>query len=109
VRGREITATELAERLRAGRPTRLVDVREDWERGIAALRGDVHVPMNEVPGRLEVFRSGAGELVVAYCHAGVRSLRVAVYLEENGVPGVRSLAGGIDAWSLEVDPRIARY
>ncbi len=106
---REITPSELAERLRTGQPTRLVDVREDWERGIAVICGDVHVRMDEIPTRAELFRSGAGELVVAYCHAGVRSLMAASFLEKNGVPGVRSLAGGIDAWTCEIDPKLPRY
>lgn len=103
---REISVAELASRLRAAEPLLLLDVREAWEREIARLPGDVHIPMDEVPRRAaEIAR---GTLVVAYCHAGVRSFAVASFLEQSGLEAV-SLAGGIDAWASEVDPRMARY
>ena len=105
----EITARDLAERVRRGDPLLIVDVREPWEREIGRIPGDVHVPMNEVPRRLADVRAPEGGAVVIYCHAGVRSLMVAGFLEQNGIPGALSLAGGIDAWSAEVDPSVPRY
>ncbi len=105
----EITARDLAERVRRGDPVLLVDVREDWEREIGRIPDDVHVPMNEIPRRLAEVRAPDGGALVIYCHAGVRSLMVAGFLEQNGVPGALSLAGGIDAWSVEVDPSVPRY
>jgi rhodanese-related sulfurtransferase len=105
----EITAQDLAERVRRGDRLRIVDVREDWEREIGRIPGDVHVPMNEVPQRLAELRAPDGGAVVIYCHAGVRSMMVAGFLEQNGMPGALSLAGGIDAWSTEVDPTVPRY
>lgn len=92
-----------------GKPVLIIDVREDWEREIGRIPGDVHVPMNEIPRRLAELRAPDGGKVVIYCHAGVRSLMAAGYLEENGIPGALSLAGGIDAWSCEVDPQVPRY
>ena len=83
----------------------IIDVREDWEREIARIPGDVHIPMREAPQRLGEF---TGEIVV-YCHHGVRSMMVAGFLEKNGVPSVASLAGGIDAWSTAIDPTVPRY
>lgn len=106
---REITPAQLADRLRSGRPTLLVDVREDWEREIAKIAGDVHIPMAEVVQRGAEFRPPEGGLTIIYCHAGVRSMRVADYLEQSGIPDLLSLAGGIDAWSWEVDPKLPRY
>lgn len=103
---REISVSELASRLRAAEPLLLVDVREAWEREIARLPGDVHIPMDEIPRRAAEL--AGGRLVVAYCHAGVRSFAVAAFLEQQGVEAV-SLAGGIDAWADEIDPRMARY
>jgi rhodanese-related sulfurtransferase len=105
----EISARELADRIREGKLLRIVDVREDWEREIGHLEGDVHIPMNEIPGRLADARAPEGGELVIYCHAGVRSMMVAAFLEQNGVPRALSLAGGIDAWSSEVDPRVPRY
>jgi rhodanese-related sulfurtransferase len=104
----EITAAELASRLRAAEPILLLDVREPWEREIAHLPGDVHIPMDEIPRRLAEIVPPAGGVVVAYCHAGVRSYAVAGFLEQNGLSAA-SLVGGVDAWACEVDPRMARY
>ncbi len=105
----EIAPRDLAERLRQGKPLRLIDVREDWERRIGRIDGDIHIPMNQIPQRIGDVRASQGEEVVVYCHAGVRSMMVAGFLEQHGLPGVLSLAGGIDAWSCEVDPEVPRY
>ena len=106
---RELSARDLAERLQAGRPLLLVDVREDWERGIAKLPGDLHVPLHSLVARAVELATPAGGEVVIYCHAGVRSWTAAQYLEHVGLKDVCSLAGGIDAWSVDVDPSVARY
>lgn len=104
----EITVQDLADRLSKGGAFRIVDVREDWEREIGHLPGDLHIPMNTVPSRTAEFRPPEGGETVVYCHGGVRSMMVAGFLEQNGLPGVLSLAGGIDAWS-DIDPTVPRY
>jgi rhodanese-related sulfurtransferase len=104
----EITVQQLAERIRQGKPLQIVDVREDWEREIAKIPGDVHIPMNSLRERLGEVKAPEGGEVVVYCHAGVRSMMVATFLEQNGIPGALSLAGGIDAWS-DLDPSVPRY
>ncbi len=107
---REIDARELAELAKAGTPLLLVDVREDWEREIARIPGDVHVPLDQVPARAAELAPPEGGLLVLYCHAGVRSWQAAAWLEEaRGLKGVASLAGGIDAWSWLVDAGVPRY
>ena len=63
--------------------------------------------MGSVPANLQSLDSG--DPVVCYCHHGMRSLDVAVWLRGQGVENVRSLAGGIDRWSLEVDSQVPRY
>jgi adenylyltransferase/sulfurtransferase len=102
----EISPEETAALLSSGADVTLLDVREPWEAEIAALPGSVLIPLGELPDRL-------GELdpdrpVIAYCHAGVRSMRAARALQEAGLE-VRSMAGGIDGWSRTVDPDVARY
>jgi rhodanese-related sulfurtransferase len=47
--------------------------------------------------------------VICYCHHGQRSLDVAAWLRAQGVEQAQSLAGGIDRWSLEIDPAVPRY
>lgn len=84
----------------------LLDVREVWEVQIASLDGGTHIPMQQIPARFgELDR---GREIVAVCHHGSRSMQVAMFLERQGLT-VHNLAGGIDAWSCQIDPRVPRY
>src|SRR5215813_908173 len=103
----EISATELKQALDRGEKLLLIDVREPWEYNIAQIGGSKLIPMGSVPANLQSIDSG--DPVVCYCHHGMRSLDVTVWLRSQGVENVRSLAGGIDRWSLEVDPKVPRY
>jgi rhodanese-related sulfurtransferase len=105
----EITVQDLALRISKGAPMQIVDVREDWEREICQIPGSIHIPMNSVPKRAPEFKAPEGGEIVIYCHGGVRSMMVAGFLEQNGLQGVASLAGGIEAWSVEIDPGVPRY
>ena len=106
---REIDPRSLAERLAAGRPTLLVDVRERWEHALASLPASVLVPLGELPARAHEIEPAADALVVTYCHHGVRSLQAARVLAGAGLANVVSLAGGIDAWSRLIDAGVPRY
>jgi rhodanese-related sulfurtransferase len=103
----EIAPTELKQNLDRGENLLLIDVREPWEYNIGHIADSKLIPMGSVPANLQSIDSG--EPVVVYCHHGMRSLDVAVWLRAQGVENVRSLAGGIDRWSLEVDSKIPRY
>ena len=85
----------------------LLDVREDDEREVGRIEPSIHIPMNEVPNRLEEIPKG--KRLVVYCHHGGRSLMVASYLEGAGYSSPANLDGGIDAWSRKVDPSVPRY
>jgi rhodanese-related sulfurtransferase len=104
----EITPHDLQRRQAAGERVRLVDVREPWEYQTARLEGAELIPMGDVPAALPQLE-GMEEPLVVYCHHGVRSLRVAAWLRNQGLEEVQSLAGGIDRWSLEIDPAVPRY
>lgn len=106
---REITATNLAERLARGEPTLLVDVRKRWEYELAAIHPSTHIPLDELPSRLDELEPPEGALIVTVCHHGVRSLHAAILLARSGFENVCSLAGGTDAWSVAVDPKLPRY
>jgi rhodanese-related sulfurtransferase len=85
----------------------LLDVREDWEWERAHLEGAIHIPLGELGPR-------TGELdphqeIVAYCHVGERSIDACLVLWEAGFRKVRSMIGGIEAWSELVDPTVPRY
>jgi rhodanese-related sulfurtransferase len=111
----ELSPAALSELLRAGDAITLLDVREPRERAICAIpiaptAGDLHITMRQVPAHLDTLKqAGSGGLLVVYCHHGVRSMAVAQWLVERGVPGVANLTGGVDAWSLEVDGAVPRY
>src|SRR5262245_20692997 len=106
---RQISVHELHEKLTAGEPIYLLDVRQLWEHEIAAFPKSVLVPLNELPERVDEIDPPEGALVIAYCHHGVSSLSAASLLEQRGHRNVASLRGGIDAWSLEIDPNVRRY
>jgi rhodanese-related sulfurtransferase len=66
--------------------------------------------MRSVPGELQGLEARADKApLIVYCHHGVRSLNVVQWLREQGLEACQSLAGGIDAWSLTVDPSVPRY
>ena len=87
----------------------LIDVRQPWEHELARLPDDILVPLDELAERTDDITPPAGALVVTYCHHGIRSLNAAAILAKLGHANVASLAGGIDAWSLLVDPAVPRY
>ena len=92
-----------------GTPFLLLDCRQPEEHATASIPGAVLVPMAEIPERLaELERHRAGRIVV-HCHHGGRSLRVAQWLRARGFAQAQSMAGGIEAWALEIDPGTPRY
>jgi adenylyltransferase/sulfurtransferase len=103
----EITPTEYAARLERGESLTLLDVREDWELGVARVpNAIVHIPMGQVADRIsEIERD---KTVVVLCRSGRRSMEVAKFLQQNGFDAV-NLAGGILAWSQELDATIPTY
>ena len=87
----------------------LVDVRQPWEHELVRLANDVLVPLDQLAERHDEITPPDGALVVTYCHHGVRSINAAAMLERIGHARVASLAGGIDAWSQLIDPKLPRY
>ena len=102
----QITPTELKQRLDRGDDLLVLDVREPFEYQIANIGGTL-IPINEVPQRIgEIDRERE---VVVQCKSGGRSQRVAEFLAQAGYAKVSNLAGGIIAWSNEVDPTVPKY
>jgi rhodanese-related sulfurtransferase len=105
---KDITPQEFLERRTAGNDMTLLDVREDWETALAPVPSAiVHIPMGQIADRL-------GELdpqreTVVICRSGGRSMQVAHFLASRGFGSVSNLAGGILAWSRDLDPKIPQY
>ncbi len=105
----EIKPTDLRARMDAGEKFLLLDVRQPWEHETARIANSLLIPMNELPQRTAEIVLEPGQTLVTYCHAGVRSMRSAMFLEQSGFSNVLSLAGGIAEWSAQVDPGIPQY
>lgn len=103
----EILPQKLKTRLDKGDAVVLLDVREPEEVAIVHLPGSVHIPMGDIPGRLHEL--DLDKEIIVYCHHGIRSMRVAMFLAQRDFTQVKNLAGGIDAWALDVAPGMARY
>jgi adenylyltransferase/sulfurtransferase len=102
----QLTVKELKARRDAGDDIFLLDVREPYEVQIAQIGGTV-IPQNDVPQRLaEIPRDRE---IVVHCRSGARSQRIAEFLKQSGYQNVVNLAGGILAWSDEIDPSVQKY
>ena len=103
----QVDVHELQERMNSGRPCTLLDVREPFEFEMARIEGANLIPLGELPAR-------HGELdrtqeIFVFCHSGIRSERAAEFLRSVGFAKVSNVAGGIDAWSEEIDSNVPRY
>jgi rhodanese-related sulfurtransferase len=103
----EITPNEVKQRLDKGEKLMLIDVREPHEHAICNIAGAVLIPMGTIPANLQ--KLDVDEDVICFCHHGMRSLDVANWLRSRGVGTAKSMAGGIDRWSVEIDPKVPRY
>ena len=104
----EITPSEFLARRASGTAVTLLDVREDWEIRLAPVPADlVHIPMGQLPERVQELDPGVPTVVI--CRSGGRSMQVAHFLAARGFASVENLAGGILAWSRDLDPRIPQY
>jgi adenylyltransferase/sulfurtransferase len=102
----QLSVKELKKRMDAGESLFILDVREPFEYRIANIGGKL-IPQNEVPERIgEIDRN---QEIIVQCKSGGRSQRIAEFLKQSGFANVANLAGGILAWSDEVDPRVPKY
>jgi adenylyltransferase/sulfurtransferase len=102
-----IDVDSLRGRLDCGEPPTLLDVRTQQEWAICRLQGATLIPLRELGARVEEL--DRGQEIIVYCHLGVRGARAVELLRGYGFSKVRNLSGGIDAWSISVDPSIPRY
>ena len=104
----QITATELKKRLDAGDDIQLIDVRQPDENAFAQIEGAKLIPLGEIVKRMDEI-DPTRETVV-HCKAGGRSAKAIEALQRAGFKGdLKNLAGGITAWSNEVDPKVPKY
>ena len=106
----EISVTDAAAALQAADPRPLLlDCRTPEEHATARIAGAVLIPMQELPERVGELAAHKATPLIVHCHHGMRSLRVATWLREQGFALAQSMRGGIDAWTDEVDPSVPKY
>lgn len=103
----EVTARDLAAEMQGDQPPQIIDVRERNEFDYCRLPAAELKPLGQI-------RAWAAELdreanLVLMCHSGMRSAQAVMFLRSQGFTRVRNLRGGIDAWSVQVDPSVPRY
>jgi rhodanese-related sulfurtransferase len=103
----EITPAAVKARLDSGERLVLIDVREPWEHQLCRIEGATLIPLGTLAASLQTLPD-VDELV-CYCHHGMRSLDAATWLRFQGIEKAKSLAGGIERWSAEIDPNVPRY
>ena len=102
----EIDPHSLRKMLDAKQSFFFLDCREPQEYEIARIDGATLIPMSEIQRRLDEIPKDRP--VVVYCHHGMRSMNVTLWLRSKSVEA-QSLSGGIDRWSEEIDPNVPRY
>jgi rhodanese-related sulfurtransferase len=103
----EITPADMKARIERGETLVLIDVREPWEHDLCRIEGAKLVPLGSLAASLNTLPDV--EEVICYCHHGMRSLDAAAWLRFQGFAKAKSLAGGIERWSVEIDPKVPRY
>lgn len=103
----EIKPADVKARLDRGEKLVLVDVREPWEYEVCRIEGAKHVPLGSLAASLQTLPDV--DEVICYCHHGMRSLDAAAWLRFQGFEKAKSLAGGIERWSVDVDPKVPHY
>jgi rhodanese-related sulfurtransferase len=103
----QISVKDVNERIARGETLMLVDVREQWEYDLCKIPGAKLIPLGALPANLITLLDA--DNVICYCHHGIRSLDAAVWLRQQGVESAKSMAGGIERWSVEIDPQVPRY
>ena len=108
----EISAADAAAVFRGAPPSAallLLDCRTPEEHATAKITGAMLLPMQELAERVAELSAWKDKPIIVHCHHGMRSLRVAQWLREQGFTRAQSMQGGIDAWSTDVDPTVPRY
>ena len=103
-----ITVEELKTKRDAGEKLRLIDVREGHEYHTARIEGAELRPLGQIM-QWAAELPDKDEAIILHCHHGMRSDRACQFLARQGFTNLQNLIGGIDEWSLKIDPSVPRY
>lgn len=85
----------------------LLDVREPWEFAYCSIKDSIHIPMGELPNKLD--KLDPLQETIMICHHGIRSLQMGYYMEQAGFKSITNLDGGVERWAEDVEPDMKRY
>jgi rhodanese-related sulfurtransferase len=105
----ETDVRSVQEMLNRGEDILLLDCREADEHATAHIAAARLIPMSQIQDRIGELEPYRQKHIVVHCHRGGRSMRVTKWLRDQGFANVQNMAGGIDQWSLEIDPSVPRY
>lgn len=105
----EVDCQTVSRKLSAGEAFLLLDCREPEEHATVNISAAQLLPMSQMQSRVSEVGADKNREIIVHCHHGGRSLRVAKWLRSQGYPNVASMAGGIDQWAVEIDPKLPRY
>ena len=105
----EISVATARDRLAGANPPRLIDVREAGEFAFAHIAGAELLPLSQWPAIAAEKLTDPAQPLLLLCHHGMRSGQAAAFLMQSGFADVTNIAGGIAAWSEEIDPSVPRY
>ena len=103
----QISPVEVKTRMDRGEKIMFLDVREPWEYDLCRIEGAKLMPLGSLAANVNGLLGV--EEVICYCHHGMRSLDAAAWLRFQGIEKAKSLSGGIERWSTDVDPHVPRY
>lgn len=105
----EVSCQAVKAQLDNGEEFVLIDCREPVEHEHVHLEAATLLPMSQMMERVGELEPHRSQPIVVHCHHGGRSLQVAQWLQQQGFADVKSMAGGIDLWAVEIDPSLPRY
>ena len=112
----EVSVHDVVDKQQQGTEFLLIDVREPNELELASLPAGefINLPLSELRERRldalpEALSQNKDADVVLFCHKGLRSAQVTVFLRQQGWSNAVSMAGGIDAWAEEIDESVGKY
>lgn len=106
---KEVSAKELQERISSNPQLVVIDVREANELAVCKLSNITHIPLGELPNRVNELAKYKDTEIVVYCRSGKRSERACQFLSSSGFKNVLNLEGGILAWARDIDPTMPNY
>ena len=103
----QLSVSQVLAKRMSGEEFVLLDVREKEELILASIEGSMHIPLGDISSQWVTL--DPDQEYVIFCHHGVRSMNVALFLKQQDFDHVNNMRGGIEAWSLEIDALVPRY